>query len=339
MAGKVLIAEIHRFLIRHHLSLCSLLDRQQERAISDVQLRRLLTLVEVDGYQHFHVRYFGWQAGLLPLGSWISFDGKELRGTIDGVGGQKRGLCIVRPLLHHGHISLPGVFYHGAKDSEMICLRTLLTDKHLAAQRLTFDALHTQPKTLEMVQHASGVYVAQVKANQATLLEDLQDHCRLSQPVAQCSRLDKGHGRIEQRIANFYSLEAVCFEKKWNDSGLATLIVVQREARQCKTGKVSRETSYYLTNADVGQVPPEELFEAIRQHWSIEADNWVRDCTFREDCIRCKDPSRSKTLASIISVAGNLLRQQKKGYLKAMQEDIAHDLAAAIPLFKHADVL
>ena len=339
MAGKVLIAEMHRFLVRHHSSLCSLLDSQQDCAISDVQLRRLLALIEVDAYQRFHMRYFGWQASLLPLGSWISFDGKELRGTIDGVRGQKRGLCIVRPLLHQGRISLPGVFYHGAKDSEITCLRILLRDHHLATRRLTFDALHTQPKTLEMVENASGVYVAQVKGNQTTLLEDLQDHCQLSEPLAQCHSLDKGHGRIEQRTASFYSLKAVCFEKKWNDSGLATLIVVQREATQCKTGKVSQETSYYLTNADIAEVPPEELFGAIRQHWGIEADNWVRDSTFSEDRIRCKEPARSKTLASVISVAGNLLRQQKKGYLKAMQEDIAYNLAAAMPLFKHANVL
>lgn len=339
MAGKVLIAEIYRFLTRHHTHLCSLLEVEQANPISDVQLRRLLALVDAHFYQHFHSSYFGWQASLLLKGSWISFDGKELRGTIDGVFGEKRGLCIVRPLLHQNSISLPGLFYHGAKDSEIICVRELLQENHLASKCLTFDALHTQSQTLEMVQDAQGIYIAQVKANQSLLLEDLQDHTKLMAPVAEQQTLEKGHGRIEEQKASFYPVEAVCFEQKWHASGFATLVVIERESTQCKTGKMSQETSYYLSNATMQQIAPKEFFTAIRQHWSIEADNWVRDCTFREDRIRCKEPERSKTLAGIISVAGNLLRQQKKGFLKAMQEDIACNPALAIPLFKHHDLL
>lgn len=344
MAGKVLIAEIHRFLTRHHIELCPLLEVEQTRPISDVQLRRLLALVDVPAYQGFHNSYFGWQASLLPKGSWISFDGKELRGTIDGVLGEKRGLCIVRPLLQDCSISLPALFYRGTKDSEICCVRELLQEDPLARQCLTFDALHTQSQTLEMVEDAQGIYIAQVKANQAALLEDLQDHTQLMDSAAEEQTLEKGHGRIEERKASFYSVEAVCFEQnrtaeRWAASGFATLIVIERESTQCKTGKVSQQTSYYLSNTSLEQTAPGELFKAIRQHWSIEADNWVRDCTFCEDHIRCKEPARSKTLASIISVAGNLLRQQKKGPLKAMQEDIACKPSFAIPLFKHADIL
>jgi predicted transposase YbfD/YdcC len=275
----------------------------------------------------------------VPQGSWISFDGKELRGTIDGVAGQKRGLCIVRPLLQQSSLSLPGLFYHGAKESEITCVRELLQEGHLANQRLTFDALHAQSQTLEMVEDAGGTYVAQVKTNQGMLLDDLKDHTQWTAPLAEQATLEKGHGRIEERKASFYPVEAVCFESKWDNSGFATLVVMERESTQCKTGKVSQETSYYLSNATMEQVPPQELFKAIRQHWSIETDNWVRDMTFREDRIRCKEPNRSKSLASIVSVAGNLLRQQKKGFLKAMQEDIACNPFLARSLFKHNDLL
>ena len=339
MAGKVLIAEIHRFLMRHHSDLCSLLEVEQARAISDGQLRRLLALVDVSIYQFFHNSYFGWQASLFPEGSWISFDGKELRGTIDGVLGKKRGLCIVRPLLQQSSISLPGLFYHGAKDSEIAGVRELLQEGVLASQCITFDALHTQSQTLEMVENAQGIYIAQVKANQTVLLEDLQDHIKLVAPTAEEQSFEKGHGRIERRKASFYSVGGICFEEKWDQSGFTTLVVVERESIQCKTGKVSQETHYYLSNATIQQVAPEEFCAAIRRHWGIEADNWVRDCTFREDQIRCKEPARSKTLASIISIAGNLLRQRKRGFLKAMQEDLACNPAFAVPFFKHADIL
>ena len=190
-----------------------------------------------------------------------------------------------------------------------------------------------------MVQNAQGTYIAQVKANQAVLLEDLQDHTKLMAVVAEEQTLEKGHGRLEKRKASFYCVKAICFEDKWDDAGFATLVVMERESIQCKTGRVSRETNYYLSNATTQRVVPREFCTAIRQHWSIEADNWVRDCTFREDRIRCKESARSKTLASIISVAGNLLRQQKKGPLKAMQEDIACKPSLATPLFRHTDIL
>ena len=339
MAGKVLIAEIHRFLVRHHDYLCALLEVEELRSVSDTQLRRLLTLVDDQAYQTFHNRYFGWQVSLLSPGEWISFDGKELRGTIDGVSGQKRGLCVVRPLLHMNSISLPGLFYHGAKESEITCVRMLLKDKKLAGKCLTFDALHTQHETLEMVQDAKGTYVAQVKANQAMLLEDLQDHMSLTAPFDQSQTWNKGHGRVEHRRTACYEITPVCFEPKWNNCGLTTLIVVERTSTQSKTGKTSQETSFYVSNQSPATVESEVMGQAIREHWAIEADHWVRDATFREDRIRCKEPARSKAVANIISVASNLLRQQKKGYIKAMQEDIAYDPASVVALFRHRDIL
>ena len=145
MGRKVLIAEIHRFLMRHHSCLCTLLEVDKVCSISDGQLRRLLALVDHQAYQQFHACYFGWQVTLWPQQCWISFDGKELRGTIDGVAGQKRGLWIVRPLLQQSSISLPGLFYHGAKDSEITCVRELLQEDNLASQCLTRAASALMP--------------------------------------------------------------------------------------------------------------------------------------------------------------------------------------------------
>lgn len=218
-------------------------------------------------------------------------------------------------------------------------MRELLQDSTLAQRCLTFDALHTQYETLEMVQGAGGTYVAQVKANQPTLQEDLQDHINLVEPFAKTESLEKGHGRIEHRQAYFYHVESICFEEKWATCGFATLAVMNRESRQCKTGKLTQEISFYLSNSKPTEAKPEHIFAAIRQHWNIEADHWVRDCTFREDHIKCKEPAPSKTLAGIISVAGNLLRQQKKGNLKAMQEDLACNPRLGMVLFKHYDLL
>lgn len=121
---------------------------------------------------------------------------------------------MVRPLLQQGSISLPGLFYHRAKDSEISSVRMLLQNKDLASGQLTFDALHTQYETLEMVQQANGIYVAQVKANQAQLLEDVEDHITLAHPFAQSETWNRGHGRLEYRQVCCYDVAPICFEKR-----------------------------------------------------------------------------------------------------------------------------
>jgi len=49
-------------------------------------------------FQSINSEYFGFKNQNVPKDRWISFDGKELRGTIDidGVLGEKRGVNIVR---------------------------------------------------------------------------------------------------------------------------------------------------------------------------------------------------------------------------------------------------
>ena len=95
LSGKVLITEIRRWLVRHQDWLCQTLDIESISVISDPQLRRLLSTVNYELLYNFHTQYFGWDLALLLEDSWISVDGKELRGTIDGVMGQKRALALI----------------------------------------------------------------------------------------------------------------------------------------------------------------------------------------------------------------------------------------------------
>ena len=169
------MAEIHRWLVRHHHFLCHTLDYQFAKPISDGQLRRLLTPVDAQALSQFHCRYFGWSASLIAAGNWLSLDGKELRGTIDGVSGQKRGLCLVHLVSHQG-LRVGSTFYTGQKESELISARNLLKDNDLPNFGLPLDALHCQVDTLMMVLGQGGVYVVEAKANQETLCDDLADH-------------------------------------------------------------------------------------------------------------------------------------------------------------------
>ena len=77
------------------------------------------------------------------------------------------------------------------------------------------------------------------------------------------------------------------------------------------------------------------FFNAIRNHWQIESNNYLRDTSFREDKIKCFENNRIKTLSVIISIVNNLLLQNKKvKNIKAELEEIACYPTNAEPFFQ-----
>ena len=242
LSGKVLITEIRRWLVRHQDWLCQILDIESVNVISDVQLRRLLSTTDPQLLYRFHTQYFGWDLSLISEDSWVSVDGKELRGTIDGVMGQKRGLALVHFHLHHFHLSLQCGFYFGNKDSEMTVVRNLLENNDLTGKSFTFDALHCQEKTLKMIADQQGVFVVQVKENQPHLLDVVDDHIQIAKALETIKTYDKAHGRIEERVGKIYQVSKGCFEDKWAEIGFDRLVVIERTFTKIKTQKVSNET-------------------------------------------------------------------------------------------------
>ena len=319
--------------MRHQDWLCQVLDISCVGVISDVQLRRLLSEVNHELLYKFHSQYFGWGLSLLSEDSWISVDGKELRGTIDREKKKKRGLALVHFHVHHFQLSLACGFYFGHKDSETTVVRNLLKNNDLTGRCFTFDALHCQEKTLKMVAEQNGIFIVQVKENQPHLLDVINDHIQIGKPLEVIKTYDKAHGRIEERVGNIYQVSKECFNDKWAEIGFDKLIVLQRTFTKIKTQKVSKETSFYLSNS-VKQTN-NQLFSAIRGHWSIEAIHWIRDKTFGEDAIRCANEGRSKNLACLLSVALNLIKQSSVLNIKALHEDLVADTNKTIPFFKH----
>lgn len=152
LSGKVMVREIHRYLKRHHQILCRLWKLDQKTQFRIVNYAASYQGVDSMTLQHVNSVYFGFTTAVVPQDHWISFDGKEIRGTIDGVSGEKRGLNIVHPFIQQDKISLKGLFYHGLKESEITCVRQLLEDSVLAQGAVVFDALHTQYETLTIIE-------------------------------------------------------------------------------------------------------------------------------------------------------------------------------------------
>ena len=149
----------------------------------------------------------------------------------------------------------------------------------------TLDALHLNPRTIQQIHQAGGRYIIQAKGNQSILQRQLQQVRASSQPLSSYTQLDKGHGRLEVRQGRCFDIRELKYAKRWSESGFATLIVMERKTTTKKG--ITQETSFYLSNEklteDTNSDPGRELFEAIRGHWRVESDNWVRDVTFQED--------------------------------------------------------
>ncbi|MFT4759282.1 MAG: putative transposase YbfD/YdcC [Saprospiraceae bacterium] len=80
---------------------------------------------------------------------------------------------------------------------------------------------------------------------------------------------------------------------------------MNRERFVCKTEKESVEINYYISNGKKSK--NEDYFEAIRNHWSVEVSNHVRDVTFKEDDLKTKQKPVSKMFASLRTLTIKLL--------------------------------
>jgi hypothetical protein len=99
-----------------------------------------------------------------------------------------------------------------------------------------------------------------------------------------------------------------------------------RRTTNLATRKRSAEVSFYCTNVALDpadEVTPQELFQAIRGHWGVEADNYIRDISFQEDKVKTKHSNQAQVLASLRTVAIQLFRKAGFVNFKAALETFA----------------
>jgi predicted transposase YbfD/YdcC len=214
----------------------------------------------------------------------------------------------------------------GPKDSEIIAARDLLRETGLDEGKVTLDALHFNPKTTRQIHQAGGVYVIQVKDNQPELKEQLIRWAARVRPLGQLSTSEKAHGRLETRQGTFVALANLAVDPRWAESGFQTLVVMERQTLEVASQKRSAQASYYVSNLHVApeqQSAQADLFNAIRGHWSVEADNYIRDVTFREDDVKTKNGNQGHILAGLRTLAMGLLRKTNIQNFRAALDDFA----------------
>jgi predicted transposase YbfD/YdcC len=317
------LSSIHRSIQSTHAQLCTQLGIAAHPPVSRAQLPLVLKHIDVQLFSELLLEFCGMELNKEEK-QWFAGDGKELRGSI--LKGEKRGEAVVQIVHHASGQVYDQAFYNGHKESERPCLQQLLKGE-LSSQKITLDALHLIPETVKKIAGNQGIYMAGVKDNQEHLYEDMVTTCCHQQPLTAFTEVEKGHGRIDKRTYRSYDIAQQYFDDRWADACFQTLVEVERQSVQLNTGTESKEVSYYISNAIVkDKSDQQELFKAVRGHWSIEATNHIRDVTFKEDHLKTKEPLLSQTMACCRTIILNLLNNLQLKNIKAKLDAFADNL-------------
>lgn len=217
----------------------------------------------------------------------LCVDGKEERGT-----GRKYGTAEEIRNLQTLHIydASNGICLCStpidAKTNEIPVAQEALKRMQLKGSIVTFDALHTQMKTIRIIHEGGGNYVGALKGNQVNLESDASaGFTAESMKKIRENRKDyyetveKSHSQIETR--RFYLAGA---KHRFNGveewRSLRNFICFEKIIYSTITHKETTEIRYYITSLkDV-----ELCADAIRGHWGVENQlHWHLDYNFHED--------------------------------------------------------
>ena len=320
--GRSKASSIFRY-IRNRLEwLQEVTQHPEARVISRAHLPRLLARLDWMELNRLIDAYFGVRVELRANQEWVAIDGKTLRGTL--APGQKQS--VVLAVSHESRTLLAQAPMTGSKASEITGVRDLLKESGLEAHKVTLDAHHCNPKTMAQIHQAGGQYVIQVKANQPILFKQCQDLAAMATPLSSHPERDKGHGRLTTREGQCFDMSELDLSARWRDSGVHTLVVVERETLTPAKQKTTCETAYYISNQGLASNPQgqaQELTSAIRQHWHVESENWIRDVTFNEDHVKTKSPTQGQVMGCLRSLVIRLLRRFKVPNFQEALEDFA----------------
>ena len=102
---------------------------------------------------------------------------------------------------------------------------------------------------------------------------------------------------------------------------------MERETVEVAKQKTTFDTSYYVSNSAIEsssiQALTEELAGAIRFHWGVESNNWIRDVTFNEDHIKTKAGNQAQIMALLRGLAIELIRKTSPKNFQAAIENLS----------------
>jgi predicted transposase YbfD/YdcC len=322
LSGRSKVSSIFRYLRNRIEWLREITQHPEAGVVSRAHLPRLLARVDWVELNTLIDQHFGVQVELSAHHDWVAIDGKVLRGTL--ASGDKQS--VVLAVSHASRTLLAHAPMKGSKASEIPVVRDLLKQSQLETHKVTLDAHHCNPTTTAQIHQAGGQYVIQVKENQPLLLTQCQSVAAAAMPLGSHDACEKGHGRLTTRAGQCFDMRALSLAPRWSDSGVHTLVVMQRHTVTLATQKTTCETAYYISNQALSSDPHTQAMEltgAIRQHWHVESDNWIRDVTLDEDHVKTTSANQAQNMGCLRSLAMRLLRRFNVNNFQEALEDFA----------------
>ena len=94
-----------------------------------------------------------------------------------------------------------------------------------------------------------------------------------------------------------------------------------------------------MLESDVIKPLAEELTQAVRCHWSMESNNWIRDVTFNEDRIKTKAGNQSQIMALSRGLAIELIRKTAPKNFQAAIDNFADSVSTLQSMLKKVKFL
>jgi len=241
----------------------------------------------------------------LTAGEVVAIDGKALCGTREP--GTKAIVHMVSAWAEGNGIVL-GQRKVEDKSNEITAIPKLLDALALAGTVVTIDAMGCQKSIAEKIVAKQADYILAVKQNQGSLLDGIKDSFQMLEADSVAEEIDCGHGRVETRRCSVLG-DLSLLEKATEWPSLQGLVRVEAERHHKATGKIERETRFYITSL---KPDAERLNRSIRQHWGIENKlHWVLDVGFGEDLSRKRAGHSAQNFSLLNRIALNILKQDK----------------------------
>lgn len=197
------------------------------------------------------------------------------------------------------------------KTNEIPVAQKILSSMALANSIVSFDAMNTQQKTVEIIITQKGDYVGALKANHGIFEEEVrtffhQDELEKirNKSVGYLKTTEKSHNQVETR-EYFLTRDIQWFQELTDWRGLKSFLCYQKRCVNVITGKETTETRYFIASVTDVKL----CADVIRGHWGIENTlHWHLDVNFSEDDNTTIDKNAFNNLSIINKMVLSLLK-------------------------------
>lgn len=175
----------------------------------------------------------------------------------------------------------------GNKTNEITAIPELLTMLDIENSIITLDAMGCQSEIARQIIKQKADYILALKGNHSGMQAELEAWWHKmeregssDEVFSQHRDVSSGHGRIETRTCQQLLIDKTWLDKKYQWTGLKSIIKVTSDVIEKSTNKETSETRWYISSLGLNA---EQALNSVRSHWQVESMHWVLDMTFRED--------------------------------------------------------